>query len=92
MKMFGSDSGPAKPDPMEIMQQGKQLCQIGEALQETAKALGAEEQDEGDVSDTSDMSDTSDSSDGADDTSSPPTMDPKKNAIIIAIKKKLGQK
>lgn len=92
MKPMMKEEESSSPNPEEILSQGKQLCMIGESLIATAKAMGAEDSMEEDsMEDESGDEAMSDDMEASEDESEP-AQDPKKMAIILAIKKKLGKK
>lgn len=70
------------PDAQTILEQGRQLCTIGESLIAAAKAMGAVDEGEGDVYEE----------EGGEAEPVAPKANPKNAAIILAIKKKLGKK
>lgn len=107
MKLFGKPEAESPssegPDAQALMEQGKQLCSIGESIIAAATAMGAQESDEespeedasGDPEESgeSDMSSGDDTEDSSSyDKPSFSAKDPKRAAIIIAIKRKLGKK
>lgn len=86
----GGDS----PDYQAMLEQGKQLCETGDNLISFAKSMGASDDSESE----SPEEDSSSGEESPEESSSPsmkggdPMLSPKKAAIIIAIKKKLGKK
>lgn len=83
------------PDYQAMLDQGKQLCETGDNLIAFAKSMGASDDSESESPEED--SSSGEESPEEDSGSSPmkggdPMLSPKKAAIIIAIKKKLGRK
>jgi len=81
------------PNPQEMLEQGKQLCEIGQSIMAAAQAMGATEMEEEVPAEAEGMNEPA--VEGAGEVEEAPAPNPqdfKKNAIILAIKKKLGGK
>lgn len=81
------------PDPQAMLEQGKQLCEIGQSIMAAAQAMGATEMEEEVPAEAEGMN--APAVEGAGEVEEAPAANPqdfKKNAIILAIKKKLGGK
>lgn len=100
MPMDNASEEPKGPDPQQLLDQGKQICMAGEALIQTAKAMGAvDDSEQSDNGDQEGSSDQTDSNEGGEYSGppgkgapSPMGMDPRKTAIIAVLRKKLGGK
>lgn len=84
------DEESSAPDAQTMLEQGQQLCGIGESLITAAKAMGAVESEEVPATDDSEEEGAGEE-EGEYDDSSDSALSPAKKAIVIAIRKRLGQ-
>lgn len=76
-------------NPQDLLEKGKMLCQVGQEIMAAASAMGAVDAVEEEAPEEEMVPE--EESEEYESEPAAPAMDPKKNALIIAIKKKLGR-